>query len=148
MRAVATSIILSSLLSSVFAVIGQEPCVAFTSAGGGFPIAGNGASPQIWTDPTDSNSVFRVVEDFITDIKSVTGTELKVSNYTSSSTVKGTPIIVGTLGTPMMNAVVKASKMDVSAVEGQWETFLAQEVSNPMPGVAKAFVVAGSDRRG
>ncbi|KAG8873762.1 hypothetical protein FRB97_006445 [Tulasnella sp. 331] len=148
MKLQASLALISSLLTPALAIIGADSCVSFTSADGGFLIAGKGSAPQIWTDPTDSNSVFRAVQDFVSDIKKVTGTTLKVSNYTSSSKVTGTPIIVGTLGTPLLNTVVKATNFDTSNVTGQWETFRAMEVSKPLPGVSEAYVIAGSDRRG
>ncbi|KAG9028880.1 hypothetical protein FRB95_005930 [Tulasnella sp. JGI-2019a] len=141
-------LLISTLFTPALATIGANACVSFDSTGGGFRIAGKGASPQIWTDPTDSNSVFRAVQDFVSDIQKVTGTTLKVSNYTASSKVTGTPIIVGTLGTPLLSAVVNATKFDTSNVAGQWESFRAMTVSKPLSGVSQAYVIAGSDRRG
>ena len=39
-------------------------------------------------------------------------------------------------------------KLDVTGIEGKWETSLEQVVPNPLPGVDRAFVIAGSDQRG
>ncbi len=39
-------------------------------------------------------------------------------------------------------------KLDVSGVTGVWEAFVQQVVDHPMPGVDRALVIAGSDRRG
>src|SRR5207302_360523 len=36
----------------------------------------------------------------------------------------------------------------VDKIKGRWETTLTQIVDNPFPGVGRAFVIAGSDRRG
>ena len=37
---------------------------------------------------------------------------------------------------------------DISPLEGAWERYLIQTVNHPFPGVDKALIVAGSDRRG
>jgi hypothetical protein len=39
-------------------------------------------------------------------------------------------------------------KIDVSDVRGRWEAFLIDVVEKPLPGVDRALVIAGSDRRG
>ncbi|THH19207.1 hypothetical protein EW146_g1901 [Bondarzewia mesenterica] len=44
--------------------------------------------------------------------------------------------------------VVNNSKLDISSIEGQWEAFMTQVVDNPLPGIAKAYVIIGSDKRG
>ncbi|KAG6838299.1 hypothetical protein C0991_000387, partial [Blastosporella zonata] len=59
------------------------------------------------------------------------------------------PTIVGTLGKSSLIAqVVNATKLDVSGIDGNWESFLAKEVENPLPGVERAYVIIGADKRG
>ena len=41
-----------------------------------------------------------------------------------------------------------AGKLDVTNVTGKWETFVLQVVDAPLPGVERALVIAGSDKRG
>jgi len=36
----------------------------------------------------------------------------------------------------------------VTAIAGKWESFLIQVVPKPLPGVASALIIAGSDKRG
>ena len=58
-------------------------------------------------------------------------------------------MILGTLGrSPLVDELVAAGKLDVRGIAGKWETSLEQVVENPMPGVRRAFVIAGSDQRG
>ncbi len=58
-------------------------------------------------------------------------------------------VIVGTLGkSALIDSLVKSGAIDVSQVRGRWEGFLIQAVSRPMPGVERALVIAGADRRG
>jgi hypothetical protein len=58
-------------------------------------------------------------------------------------------VIAGTIGhSQIIDDLIKANKIDVSKVAGQWEAFLTQVVKDPVPGCAQAMVVAGSDPRG
>jgi len=43
---------------------------------------------------------------------------------------------------------VREGKIDANAIAGKWESFFLQVVSKPLPGVASALVIAGSDKRG
>ena len=40
------------------------------------------------------------------------------------------------------------TKIDTAAIAGSWERYMIEEVNNPVSGIKKAIVVAGSDRRG
>lgn len=39
-------------------------------------------------------------------------------------------------------------KIDTTPITGGWERYMIETVDNPAPGIKKAIVVAGSDRRG
>lgn len=68
---------------------------------------------------------------------------------TQSSDPKGGTIIAGTIGnSSLIDALIAKGQIDVSAINGTWEAFTSVIVSNPMAGVDKALVIAGSDRRG
>ena len=59
------------------------------------------------------------------------------------------PVLVGTIGkSPLIDRLVAAGKLDVRGIAGKWETTVEQVVENPLPGVRRAFVIAGSDQRG
>lgn len=56
---------------------------------------------------------------------------------------------MGTLGhSPVIDRLVSAGRLDVRGIAGKWETSLEQVVEHPLPGVRRAFVIAGSDQRG
>ncbi|KAI0160694.1 glycoside hydrolase family 115 protein [Xylariaceae sp. FL1272] len=58
-------------------------------------------------------------------------------------------IIAGTIGhSRIIDNLVSANKINVSAIDGKWESFTTQVVENPVPGCPKALVIAGSDPRG
>jgi hypothetical protein len=95
----------------------------------------------------DHAGVLRVVGDLRADIKRVTGVEPAVSRDTVPT---GRDIVlIGTIGkSPLIDSLIARRKLDVSGIAGRWETTVEQVVSNPLPGVKRAFVIAGSDQRG
>jgi hypothetical protein len=57
--------------------------------------------------------------------------------------------LVGTIGQSRdLDRLVSLGKLDVSDIKGAWERYKIEVVTNPFVGVAKALVIAGSDRRG
>jgi hypothetical protein len=49
---------------------------------------------------------------------------------------------------PVIDRLVADKKLDAADLAGQWESFVIQTVQQPLPGVERALVIAGSDRRG
>lgn len=58
-------------------------------------------------------------------------------------------VIVGTLGkSPVIDRLADKGIIDRGKLEGKWESFLIKTADSPIPGVTKALIIAGSDRRG
>ena len=58
-------------------------------------------------------------------------------------------ILIGTIGSSsIIDQLIRNKKIDVDTIRGKWESNLIQVVSNPLPGIASALVIAGSDKRG
>ena len=58
-------------------------------------------------------------------------------------------VILGTLNkSSLIDSLVRAGKLNLDQLRGQWESFVISTVDRPMPGVAKGLVIVGSDRRG
>jgi hypothetical protein len=58
-------------------------------------------------------------------------------------------VIIGTLGHgKLIDRLAAMHKIDVSAIRGRWETSVTQVVTDPIPGVKRALVIAGADKRG
>ena len=49
---------------------------------------------------------------------------------------------------PLIDGLVKSGKLNADAISGKWESFIITTVTNPLPGVDQALVIAGSDKRG
>ena len=87
----------------------------------------------------DWQGVVRAASDLGQDIGRVTGTAAQV---VKADTPRQGSIIVGTIGkSPLIDGLVKAGKLDVDGVRGQWESFVIETVDG-------SLVVAGSDKRG
>jgi hypothetical protein len=84
---------------------------------------------------------------FCGDVEKVTGR--RPALMTAGRDPSGDVVIVGTIGhSALVDGLARAGKIDIAPVAGKWEACLTQVVDNPMPGVARALVIAGSDKRG
>ncbi|GME46671.1 hypothetical protein GTA08_BOTSDO11837 [Neofusicoccum parvum] len=159
------------LLRSVLA-IGQNATLAFNAAAGSLQLATSSSSARLLLDAADWPGVLRVADDLAADFGRVTGLNGSLSlvdggaspgnasmifsvtgrsSWTTSATnSSGSGVIIaGTVGnSSLIKSLVDAGKIDVSAIEGQWESFTSQLVDSPVEGVARALVIAGSDKRG
>ncbi|KAJ8073009.1 hypothetical protein PM082_019877 [Marasmius tenuissimus] len=131
--------------------LGQPSCVTFQSSNSSFPVVSSDSSAPVLLSSDDWPGVHRTALDFASDIERVTGVRPQLTNTTSGEASGGgsRPIIVGTLGrSSLIDAVVNATNLDVSSIEGLWEGFISKEVTNPLPGVDSAYVIIGSSKRG
>ena len=97
-------------------------------------------------DASDAAVVKRAAELFAADVEAVTGRRPQVTSATGET---GPAVIVGTVGgSALIRRLSEAGKIDTAPLEGAWERYLIQTVANPLPGIRKALVIAGSDRRG
>ncbi|CAM2999091.1 MULTISPECIES: glycosyl hydrolase 115 family protein [Sphingomonas] len=104
-----------------------------------------GRVATIVIDARDEPGVARAATDLVADLKAVGGGDVRLARDVSGDAT----IIAGTLGhSAVIDALVTAGKLDVSGLAGQWEGYVEQVVDNPAPGIARALVIAGSDRRG
>jgi hypothetical protein len=114
---------------------------------GSFPLVAAGRAATLVVSAGDYPGVVRVVNDLKSDIKAVTGVQPAVA--TDRLPPRGEVVLVGTIGrSPLIDRLVNSGKLDVTGIAGRWETSLEQVVQNPLPGVRRAFVIAGSDQRG
>lgn len=111
-----------------------------------FVLSVDGKSAPLVLDANDFPGVIRIAKYLQQDIFKVTGTQPRLI-------LDGFPgdelVIIGTIGeSKLIDGLVESGKINVDDVKGKWETSLIQVVENPFPGVEKALVIAGSDKRG
>jgi hypothetical protein len=146
--AVATIVYAASALAPRAAwALGQEQYVQFAQAPGSFTVVNGTTTAAIYVDAKDWPGVLRAAKDLSSDITAITGKTPKV--VSGGAVTDRTAIIIGTVGkSPLIDQLVAAGKIDVSAIKGKWESSFTQVVANPLPGVDSALVICGSDKRG
>ena len=145
MRLTTTWALLLFFLPQTGSAIGQAAYVSEKSAAGSFPIAQTGKAAALYVDASDWAGVARAARDLRADIARVSGLNAAILKEPQGSDV----ILIGTIGkSPTIDRLIRDKKIDVSGVAGEWEAFVIQTVTKPLPGVASALVIAGSDKRG
>ncbi len=143
--AAAVLVIAASAVSAQAAVAGGY--VTGRPAPGSFPLAAGGKAAPIVVSSGDYDGVKRVAGDLRADVASVTGAQPALA--TDHAPAHGDVVLVGTIGkSPLIDGLIAAHKLEVAGIAGKWETSLEQLVDHPLPGVRRAFVIAGSDQRG
>ncbi len=134
------------LPSKVYSI--GDPVYVSTSGGINlFTLSASGKSTTLFISSEDYPGVIRALKDLKSDIGKVTSIEpaLAIDQLPSQKEL----VIVGTIGnSQVIDQLVKNKKLDVKDIAGRWENFLIQVVEKPLPGVDKALVIAGSDKRG
>jgi hypothetical protein len=147
--------------------IGQNLTISFQASSDSLQLASRNSSVRIIVDNGEWPAVLRAADGVARDFGQVTGLNGIIhlagkSNETSSSGKTifdvskwprwkvsmgekgGGVIIAGTLGkSSIIDGLVKDGRINVEATRGEWEAFTSSIVSNPVPGVSKALVIAG-----
>nr|WP_085938328.1 glycosyl hydrolase 115 family protein [Bacteroides oleiciplenus] len=135
------------LLLSSSAVLAQVSLSQNSSGSNVFSLVGKKDKACVYYDTKDFEVVKTTAGLFANDVKEVSGQILGVA--TTKEVPQKNCIIVGTLGhNEWIDQMVAKKKLDVEPLKNRWESYLVQLVRNPLPGVEKALVIVGSDRRG
>jgi beta-xylosidase len=127
----------------------QGPYVSGAGGTGRVALVESGRAAPIVVDPGDFAGVRRAAADLSADIARVSSVEPALSGTMPSGGGARQVVIVGTIGRGgLIDDLVREHKVDVHGVAGRWESFVTQVVNAPAPGVDRALVIAGSDKRG
>lgn len=136
----------------------MKPCVLLTligtlasataiAAGTAFSLSSAGNTTDIHVSDADWKVARIAAGDLALDIERVTGRKPLVKSTLDD--LSENAVLVGTLGrSPVIDGLVAAKRLDVADIAGQWESFVIASVDDPLPGVKRGLVIAGSDRRG
>ncbi|HEX9048817.1 MAG TPA: glycosyl hydrolase 115 family protein [Verrucomicrobiae bacterium] len=125
---------------------GETDFVTTNTSAGAFPLFDQSAA-FIVVETNAWPGVSLAAGSLATDLLRVTGAKPAICS--SPARAGRYPVIIGTLGrSALVDALIRAGKIDVSAISGKWESFLVQVVRKPFRGVDRALVVCGSDKRG
>lgn len=143
MRSLLAFVFLLALAATGWAASADSPgylmarsLVSGTPTEGAFTLVDkNQAAPLLVAD-NDWPGVRRAAGDLQADIERVTGRK-----PTLGAKAPGNVVIIGTVGkSALIDALVAAGKLDVTAIRGKWEAFVIETVEQPMPGVERALV--------
>jgi hypothetical protein len=127
--------------------LGQTQYVETQRSKDDFQICAGNSAAAICLDTNDWPGVVRAANDLQTDIARVTGKTPEI--FTGEKFSGANVILVGTVGkSEIIDRLIREKKIDVSEIAGKWESFFLQVVDQPLPGVARALVICGSDKRG
>ena len=135
------------LLLSSSAALAQVSLSQNSSGSNVFSLVGKKDKACVYYDAKDFEVVKTTAGLFANDVKEVSGQLLGVA--TTKEAPQKNCIIIGTLGyNEWIDQMIAKKKLDIEPLKNRWESYLVQLVRNPLPGVDKALVIVGSDRRG
>src|SRR3954452_13885833 len=112
-----------------------------------FPLVAHGGAAALFVDGGDYAGVRRAASDLRSDLHRVTG--LAPTLHTGDVPRNQDVVLIGTIGhSERIDRLIRSGRLDVRGIVGKWETSLETVVRAPLPGVRRAFVIAGSDQRG
>ncbi|MAW98442.1 MAG: hypothetical protein CMN72_02100 [Sphingomonas sp.] len=113
-----------------------------------FPLIRNGRPAAVFVDDEADSAVRRVAASFAGDLERVSGSPAKLIGGDADS-LSGPAVLIGVAGrSPLLDRLVAEGRLDAADLRGEWEAFRQIVVDRPLPGVPRALVIIGSDRRG
>lgn len=113
-----------------------------------FPLATAHHATAIYLSPEDAPELEAATTAFAGDVQRVTGQQPQLIEAATTA-LPPLVIIVGTVGrSSILTQLESRGKLHTNDLHGQWESSITTIVDDPLPGVRRALVIAGSDRRG
>ena len=111
-----------------------------------FILADSKEAAGLYVDTQKGSKAYKGIahaaENLQGDIHAITGIEPAFG-------LAATSLIAGNIGeSPIIDKLIADGRLDVSAIEGKWESYTTSVIDNPAANVNQAFVIAGSDMRG
>jgi len=138
------------LLAALPAWSASAPDVTLADHLGGkdFPLVVAHTAAGIRVDDGDFKVVHIAADCLAADIAAVTGAKPAIASGLTG--LSSQPVVlIGTIGhSQPIDQLIRAGKLDVANITGKWESYVIATVTDPLPGIHRALVIAGSDRRG
>lgn len=114
----------------------------------GFMLVSRGRPVNVLIDGEADQAVQHVAQSFAADLERVCGNKALLMKGLPVA-ASGPLVLVAVKGqSGLIDRLIAAGKLSIGDLDGQWEAFRRIVVSNPFPGVPRALVIVGSDRRG
>jgi len=128
--------------------LGEPRYVSNHSAAGAVALAEGGHAIPLLVSDKDWPGVVRAAGDLSADIERVTGVRPGLV-HSAAELHNVDAVVIGTIGkSAPIDDLIRRGKLDVNGVAGQWESAVSTIIEHPMPGVTRALVIAGGDKRG
>lgn len=125
----------------------QPASVCTQAVNGALPLIEHGHAAAVIADKGDFAGVLRAAHDLQSDLSNVSGRGVTFS--TDRHPKQRIAVIVGTLGrSARVDRIVREQHIDTGGVAGHWEAYLLRVVAHPEPGIDRALLIAGADKRG
>lgn len=128
-----------------FAVIAVLIVVAGAHAGDIALFDGKSVAAVVY-EQTDGVPIAKAAALLAHDLTSLTGHKPLVAS--GMADIKGSAVVIGLANSPAIAAILRANKIDTTAIEGKWETYGRAVVPAPWDPNKKALLIFGSDVRG
>jgi hypothetical protein len=140
------TVLIASLWAST-ALASPSPWILDRPAAGAFSLVAPNTIADLVVSQHDAPVVSLAAHGLADDLTEVTG---RSATIRLDDGAPGRPQVwIGTLGrNPAIDRLVATRKLDVRDLKGAWESFVIAVVDQPVPGVPRALVIVGSDRRG
>ena len=115
-----------------------------TVGAGRFTLINDHQPTAILCDPSDDAGVLRAVRSLEDDFQRVCGQRPAELHEAKVATC----IIIGTLESKWVKPLLRKKLIDARQLKGKREKYLMTTLARPLPGVDKALVIVGSDKRG
>ncbi|GGL19513.1 glycosyl hydrolase 115 family protein [Caulobacter rhizosphaerae] len=141
------TLLIASLWASAALAAPPSPWILDRPAAGAFPLLAPDVVADLVVSPDDAPVVGLAAQGFADDLAAVSGQTAKVR--ADGGAPNRAQVWIGTLGrNPAIDRLVADRRLDVRHLKGAWESFVIAVVERPAPGVPRALVIVGSDRRG
>ena len=108
-----------------------------------FTIVSKNEKVGVFYDKSDAKVVEIAAKMLVDDISKITKKYIEINGD-----VHKYSILAGTVGqSSLIGRLVDDEKITIADIEGKWETYKIEVVNKPLPGIEKALVIVGSDRR-
>ena len=110
------------------------------TAPGRFILIGGGVPVAVVTDPADEKGIQIAAGTLREDFERVCGRKAPATSPRA--------ILAGSAGSPLIRGLAEKGLIDLSPLQGQFESYIITTVGSGAPGYEDALVIAGSDMRG
>jgi hypothetical protein len=140
----------ASALSCLVSAVTVHLIFQTSSSAGSVTFGTSENTPTLLFDPSDWAGVIRTAGDLAVDFGRVLGKNASLVEATHSNVSSSNyPVIIGTIGkSDLIDTLIANKKISVSSINGKWESYIQELVTNPFDGLSSALVIVGSGKRG